>query len=126
MTPFVPFLLWLLLFGALFLRRPWPLRRKIIGGLGLCAMIFPYHLLRWCTNYQLIEGVEKWPYAVWLTAQFLYCCAAFLGIFAVLELLLYSASKRYCRKTGRAWRYPHYRIRIFIFLILSITLSCKR
>ncbi len=124
MTRFVPFLLWLLLFGVLFLRRPWPLWRKIAGGFGLCVLIFPYHLLRGCTNYQLIDGVEKWPYAVWLAAQFLYCCAAFQGIFAVLELLLYYTSKRYCRKTGCAWRYPHYRIRIFCgTLLCSVLLS---
>ena len=122
MTKFVPFLLWLLLFGAFFLRRPWPLRRKIAAGLGLCALIFPYHLLRWSTNYQLIGGVENWPYAVWLAAQFLYCCAVFLGFFAVLDLLLYSASKRYCRKTGRAWCYPHYRIRIFSVMLLCCAL----
>ncbi|MBR4663473.1 MAG: hypothetical protein IKO93_06330, partial [Lentisphaeria bacterium] len=124
MTRVVPFLLWLLLFGVLFLRRPWPLWRKFAGGLGLCVLIFPYHLLRCFTNYQLIGGVENWPYAVWLTAQFLYCCAVFLGFFALLDLLLYSASKRYCRKTGRVWRYPHYRIRIFrVMLLCSALLS---
>ncbi|MBO4631504.1 MAG: metallophosphoesterase [Lentisphaeria bacterium] len=123
MTKFVPYLLWLLLFWTLFLRRAWPFSRKIAAGIGLAVVIFPYHLLRWIANCCPETELENWPHEIWLAAQFLYCTAVFCCGFVALDGMLYAVMKWYCRKKELPCRYRHLRIRFHVLVPAAALLS---
>ena len=122
MTKFVPWLVWLFLYWTMIWPRPWPKRRKRWVLAGLAGLIFPYHLLRWISCLPIGGSLESWPQIIWLAAQFLYCTAAFLCVFAVLDILFQLVSV-YWRKKGVELRYRRQQIRFSIALPLSAGLS---
>lgn len=123
MTKFVPWLVWIFLFFTLIRFRPWPKRGKIGASVGLTLLISPYHLLRWISDFPFGESLENWPRAIWLAAQFLYCSAVFLCLFAGLDLLLHLASVWYAKKKAITPWYRHQLIRFRIMLPLAAVLS---
>ena len=122
MTKFVPWLVWLFLYWTMVWPRPWPKRRKRWVLAGLAGLIFPYHLLCWISCLPIGGSLESWPQIIWLAAQFLYCTAAFLCVFAVLDILFQLVSV-YWRKKGVEPRYRRQLIRFSIALPLSAGLS---
>ena len=123
MTKFVPWLVWLFLYWTMVRSRPWTKRQKIGVSAGLAGLIFPYHLLRWISRLPIGGSLESWPQVVWLAAQFLYCTAAFLCVFAGLDILFQQVSGWYAVKKGITPRYPRQLIRFCIMLPLSAVLS---
>ena len=123
MTKFVPWIVWLFLFFTLIWPRPWPKRGKIGASAGLTLLIFPYHLLRWISDFPFGESLENWPHAVWLAAQFLFCSTVFLCLITGLDLFLHMVSVWYAKRRAIPPKYRHQLIRFRIMLPLSAVLS---